>query len=130
MDLEEFPELEKLNEAIDGTLTVLHNLQETSEDYDKVTEQLSRLMKIKQMILELSLKADETKNKEYEREETFALKKRELDLKLKELEKPDRVSKETWAVVAANLIGIGMIIGHERVNVIASKALGFIMKSR
>lgn len=38
------------------------------------------------------------------------------------------VSPETLAVVAGNLIGIGMIVGHERAHVVTSKALSFITK--
>lgn len=44
--------------------------------------------------------------------------------------KPARISPETKATIAANLIGILMIIRHEDVNVISSKALGFIMRTR
>jgi len=40
------------------------------------------------------------------------------------------VSKDTLAIVGANLAGIVLILGHERINVIASKALGFVMKLR
>jgi hypothetical protein len=50
--------------------------------------------------------------------------------KIRQEEKPDRVSSDTIAAVAANLIGIAIIIKHENVNVITSKALGFIPKLR
>lgn len=46
--------------------------------------------------------------------------------KMKEEEKPESVSKDTYVKVAANLVGIFMIIHHEQVNFIASKALPFI----
>lgn len=39
-----------------------------------------------------------------------------------------RVSPDVLATILANLAGIGLIISHERVNVIASKALSFVMK--
>ena|SRR4249919_1471088 len=45
-------------------------------------------------------------------------------------EKADSVSKDTIAVIGANLLGILMIIKHENVNVIASKALGFVARLR
>jgi len=45
-------------------------------------------------------------------------------------EKPQRVSPDTLATVAANLTGIVMIVGHERLHVVTSKALQFIMKLR
>jgi hypothetical protein len=49
--------------------------------------------------------------------------------KLKEIDSRTRVSADTLAVVAGNLIGILLIINHERVNVITTKALGFVLKS-
>lgn len=45
-------------------------------------------------------------------------------------EKKKRVSPDTWAVVGGNLLGILAIVGHERANVITSKALSFVLKSR
>lgn len=39
-----------------------------------------------------------------------------------------RVSPDTLANVAANLAGIAIIVGHERVHIVTSKALGFIKK--
>lgn len=43
---------------------------------------------------------------------------------------PKRVSKDTLAVVFGNLAGIVMIIGHEKANVISSKALSFVLKAK
>ena len=40
------------------------------------------------------------------------------------------ISPDTALIVAANLLGIMLIISHERVNVITSKALGFVMRGR
>jgi hypothetical protein len=50
--------------------------------------------------------------------------------KLKEDEKPKPVSKDTLVIVAANLIGIIMIIKHEHVNVVTSKAIGVLLRPR
>jgi hypothetical protein len=47
---------------------------------------------------------------------------------LKELEKPERVSPDTQANVAANLIGIAMILMYENSHVITTKALSFAMR--
>ncbi len=44
--------------------------------------------------------------------------------------KPTSVSKDTLATVGANILGIFMIIKHESVNVITSKALSFVMRVR
>jgi hypothetical protein len=40
-----------------------------------------------------------------------------------------RLSPDTVAVVAGNLLGIFVMVGHERAHVITSKALNFIMKA-
>lgn len=52
----------------------------------------------------------------------------ETELKKAEAEKPDRVSKDTLAIIGANIAGIVLILGHERLNVITSKALGFVSR--
>ena len=51
-------------------------------------------------------------------------------IKLKVIEKPDRMSKDTLAVVAGNLLGIVAIVAYEQRHVMQSKALGFILRSR
>lgn len=43
---------------------------------------------------------------------------------------PNRVSADTWATIGANLAGILLIISHERVNVVTTKAIGFVSKLR
>lgn len=48
---------------------------------------------------------------------------------LKTPETPSRVSPDTLAIVLGNLLGIVVIVGHERANVVTSKALGFVMKA-
>jgi hypothetical protein len=45
-------------------------------------------------------------------------------------EKSSSVSKDTIVNAAANLVGIFMIIKHEHVNVITSKALSFVIRPR
>lgn len=45
---------------------------------------------------------------------------------LKDTEKPDRVSRDTLAIIAANLIGIVLIVGYESKNIVTSKALNFL----
>lgn len=45
-----------------------------------------------------------------------------------ELSSKKRLSPDTLAVVAGNLVGIVAILGHERAHVITTKALGFVMK--
>lgn len=50
--------------------------------------------------------------------------------KMKEDETPNRLSKDTIAIVGANLLGIMMIIRHEHVNVVTSKAMGLVIRPR
>lgn len=49
---------------------------------------------------------------------------------LKDDKSKRRVSADTLAVVAGNLAGILLIVGHEKAHVVTSKALGFVMKAR
>lgn len=49
---------------------------------------------------------------------------------LKRNEKPERVSRDTLIVAGAQLLGIMMIVGHERANVITSKATSMLPKHR
>lgn len=49
---------------------------------------------------------------------------------LKEKSSDKRISPDTLAIVAGNLVGILMIVGHEKAHVVTSKALGFILKAR
>jgi FixJ family two-component response regulator len=47
---------------------------------------------------------------------------------IKSQQKTERVSKDTLALVAGNLLGILMIVKHEELNVVTSKALSFVGK--
>lgn len=49
---------------------------------------------------------------------------------IKQSEKPDRVSMDTVAVTVANLLGIVLILRHEDVNVITSRAMNLVMKPK
>lgn len=44
--------------------------------------------------------------------------------------KKPTVSSDTIAMIAGNLLGIGLIMGFERAHVISTKALGFVLKGR
>ena len=51
-------------------------------------------------------------------------------LKAKSYEEQKNISPDTIALVAANLIGIVLILKHEKVDIITSKALGFVLRGR
>lgn len=46
--------------------------------------------------------------------------------KLRALDKPERVSADTKALILANLLGIAMILEYERAHVVTSKALAYL----
>ena len=49
---------------------------------------------------------------------------------MKTVESKPRVSPEAALTIGANLLGILMIVGHERTHIVTSKALGFVLKLR
>lgn len=49
---------------------------------------------------------------------------------MKTTESKPRISPDTALTAAANLLGILMIVGHERTHIVTSKALGFVLKLR
>jgi hypothetical protein len=50
--------------------------------------------------------------------------------KIRMEEKPDKASPNTILTAAANLVGILLIIRHEHVNVITSRAMNLVLKSK
>lgn len=88
------PEDTALDAAIERATLELKNVSPVSDEYAKITKQLSKLHALKQA------------------------------------EKPERVSKDTLALIAANLLGIAIIVSHERTHVIATKAGSFVQKLR
>ena len=44
--------------------------------------------------------------------------------------RPRLIKPDTIALIAANLLGIGLILSYEKLNVITSKALGFVIRGR
>lgn len=50
--------------------------------------------------------------------------------KMKIEEKNSLVKKDTLIIVGANILGLLMIIRHEHVNVITSKAMGLLLRPR
>ena len=50
--------------------------------------------------------------------------------KAKSLDSGNQISKDTIVIVAGNLLGIGLILSFEQLNVITSKAMGMVLKGR
>lgn len=57
-----------------------------------------------------------------------AVAKLERLYKLKNSERSSRVSPDTWVTASVSLATVLLIINHERLNVISTKALGFVRK--
>lgn len=49
---------------------------------------------------------------------------------MKKSNKSSHVSPDAIIAVAGNLLGIGLILQHERLHVVTSKALSFVMKTK
>lgn len=49
---------------------------------------------------------------------------------LRAIERPKKVSRDTWAIAGTNLIGIAAVLLFEPTRVITSKAFGMIMRPR
>jgi hypothetical protein len=54
----------------------------------------------------------------------------ETVIRMQAMQTKSSVSKDTLAIISANLLGIFMIIKHENVNVITSRAMNLVMKPR
>lgn len=148
-----------LNEVIEQLINHLSTTPEGTQEYTAGVDQLTKLYKAKEIDLKLKLEQFEAlarqndleivhKQKEKEllinqalKENELLLRQQEIDAncnlkaaeasyKEKESEDFRRVKPETLALIAANIAGIVLVIGHERINVITSKALGFIGKLR
>ena len=65
-------------------------------------------------------------------DESYATAKKNLAelMKIRESNRPKSISPDALLAAGVNLAGILAILHHERMNVIASKALGFVMKLR
>jgi hypothetical protein len=96
----------------------MFNSREQSNNQRLIEVELDRTL--------IQLKAEKVTDEEYAK--TLSLVERLH--KMLDKEKPASVSKDTMLTVGANLVGIILILKHEHVNVISSKALGFIMRPR
>lgn len=144
----EFAEVHKIDGVIDDILTKLSGVESTSDEYSKLIDQMTKLIKMKEIIANLEIKAFEADAKKDDLHNTFDLNERKFEaeqvkiandwvheealiaIKRRESDKPHILSKDTMAIVAGNLAGIALILSYEKMNVIASKALSFVMKTR
>lgn len=112
-----------LEKAINDVLARLDELEPDSKEHAAATDQLVKLHKLKQEEEKLHL------------EWTAAAAKSELDKRQQSHQEaldsqPKPVSRDTLVLAGANLLGIVLIVGHERAHVVTSKAIGFIKTLR
>lgn len=128
-----FPQSEsatELNAAISRVLIRMEDFATETQDYIRLVDQLAKLYKMKEIEENLRIKLIDTNTKQLEMETNCRMKNVEIALKRKDLDAPNRVSVDTWAIIAGNLAGIVLILGYEKANVITSRAIGFVTKLR
>jgi hypothetical protein len=134
-----------LNKAIDDLLEKINDDPDT-EEQTKMVELLTKLYKLKEIDVKLTLQDAELKHKEKMahaeqllKEEELRMKKQaqlidseskslDIETKKREMKIPFGIKPETVVTVAANLIGIALVLNHEKLNVVTSKAFGFVTK--
>lgn len=132
-------EITKLDSLIDELIEQLSGHDGSTEEYAKLADQLTKLYKLKQIETELKLKTNDQDIKDRELNSNISMKENELgdkrllmdveiESKQDEIARRKRVSPETLALIAANLTGILVIVGYERANIIATKAVGFVSR--
>lgn len=92
--------------------------------FNKITKK-NNLSDVEKMIDEEILKLAKMANTKKQFEDVMDL----LD-KRKKLTEKKTVSPDTIALILGNLIGIAMVLGYEKANVITSKAFGMVVKGR
>jgi hypothetical protein len=117
-----------LQDVIDQLLAELAGYEGHTDEYGKIVAQLDKLYKMKALSNEHSQKMADLESRERVSERERELAEAELALKKLEAEKPDRVDKNTLAIIAGNVAAVILVIGYERAHVVTTKALGFLMK--
>ena len=107
-----------LEKEIDSVLKNMSSIDPISEDYQNMANTLETLYKAK---------VNDVSNLEAYSDMIANLEKL---YKAKENEKNRKISPDTMALIAGNLLGIALILGYEKANVITTKALGFVMKGK
>ena len=121
-----FTEPNALNAVIDQLITKLSGEETGTKEYAILVDQLTKLYKLKEIDTNLELKIIESDDKQRTNEVQSEIAELEIEIARKGLKIPFGIKPETLALIAANLAGIALIIGHERFNVVTTKAIGFV----
>jgi Zn-dependent oligopeptidase len=107
-----------LEKEIDSVLKAMSKVAPESDEYANMVVTLEKLCKAKEH--------DVSRLKEY----SNMIDNLEKLYKAKDSEKSRKISPDTIAIIVGNLLGIGLILGYEKANVITSKAVAFVLKGR
>lgn len=138
----------KLSVVIDKVLLEMNTHSSDSEEYANMTKRLTELYRLQQMEQEFELNKVRANRDEDDRvcrreneDEDLKLRQRQAEIEnelkrleaekmKKELRRRWNVSADTVVLAAANLVGILVIVGHERAHVVTSKALSLLKPGR
>ena len=110
---------EKLLDEINRIYTEMCGRNPSEDEYEKLMNRLAKLCELRGN--ELKREVEVTKvDVELTRTKT----------ELEKVKQGHRINPNDLISAATNLIGIGLILNHEKLNVISTKALGFVKKLR
>lgn len=121
-----FSDPTELNLLIDQLVDKLTEEEAGTKEFTALVDQLTKLYKLKEIDTNLQLKELESEDKQRTNDVQSQLAELEIDNKKREMKIPFGIKPETLALIAANLAGIALILGHERLNVVTTKAIGFV----
>jgi len=131
--VDQLTRLTKVKDTIAASLLKAHESEIKEKEFEATHNLKKDEFKLKhtQAQNDLNQKLDESNLKREAHESDLKIKNLEFEEKQEKRDHPWRkISPETLVLIGANLAGIALIIGHEKLNVITSKALGFVGKSR
>ena len=125
--------IERLNEEIESLIIILQAKDPAEEDYKTINDNLKTLLEVKEVYQKERLRETEIEAKQSEAEMKKKLIEAEIKAKLLEVNQQNEDipfwKKIDPNVVIRGAVGIGavvLILKHEKLEVIASKAFGLI----
>jgi len=122
-----FSDSTELNVAINRILTAMSDIEPDTKEYSTMLDQLVKLYKLKEIDVKLYLQEQETDSKAEALAADAVLKDLQADA-MRDERRIFGVKADTLVLVGANLAGIALILGHEKFNVVTTKAIGFVSK--
>lgn len=137
-----------LDAAITSLLNVMLDTDHRTDEYKVMADQLVKLYTLKKIDNDFLLKTLEEERlvqdnlatqrlaeaeqlrKDRETDADCRVKHYEAEEKKAELGRRFKVTHDTLAIVAGNLLGIAIVVGYERAHVLTSKAFANVLKTR